>query len=315
MIQRASVTSQSRCIILLMGPTAVGKSALGFTLAQKIGGAIVSADSMQIYRALPIGTAQPPAWQQAAVPHYLVGCYPLTQLYSAAHFVTDAQQAIAAVHAQGQIPILVGGSGFYIQGLLRGVPTTPPRDRARSEALEAQADALGVDALYAQLCQYDPDYAQRISRRDRHKVVRALEIVMTTGKPMAHFLPTAPRLPWRCFPFILYRDRHKSLNRLIEARCDQMLQEGLIQETAHVAQQLYKNSSACRAVGYRQVLAHLATGGGLRAAFHAASRQLAKRQMTWFSRYGEGTWIDLDCRSIETVCSSIVQQVASEGFL
>jgi tRNA dimethylallyltransferase len=282
--------------VALLGPTASGKSAFALQLAREVPLQIVSVDSAQVYRGLDVGTAKPTAAERAAVAHHLIDIRDPTEPYSAAEFVTDAGQAIATIRARGKLPLLVGGTMLYAKALRDGLSDLPPAQPALRARLEAEAQASGWPALHARLALLDPVTAARLRPNDSQRIQRALEIYETTGKPMAHVM-AAPAPAGRLYTIALIPADRAQLHRLIEQRFDQMLAAGLLEEVARLRARgdLHAGLPAIRSVGYRQAWRHLdgaTTLAEFRQAGIAATRQLAKRQITWLRSFGADAVID-----------------------
>ncbi|MBN6152215.1 tRNA (adenosine(37)-N6)-dimethylallyltransferase MiaA [Xanthomonas sp. AmX2] len=290
--------------IALMGPTASGKTAAAIALAERCGGEIVSVDSALVYRGLAIGAAKPDPAQLARVPHHLLDLRDPWQTYSAAEFAADARDAIDAIVARGRLPILAGGTGLYFQALLEGLAPMPPADPQLRAAIAAQAQAEGWAALHAQLQQVDPLAARRIRPSDPQRIQRALEVFRLSGRPISEWqaLPGPPRLPLRVLKLVLAPADRAVLHRRIEQRFDAMLAQGFLDEVRalralpamrQVPQPL--DLPAVRAVGYRQAWEHL-DGASDAATFRDraifATRQLAKRQLTWLRGELDARWFD-----------------------
>jgi tRNA dimethylallyltransferase len=280
-------------LLLLAGPTAVGKSELALLLAERLGGEIVSVDSMQVYRGMDIGTAKPGPAERARVPHHLLDAVEVSEAFDAARFVSLAGPAISDIQARGRVPILCGGTGLYFNALLKGLGTAPPTD----PAVRAQLEAAPLDELLDELARSDPATYARIDRRNPRRVIRALEVIRLTGKPYG-----AQRADWRApgaatRGFGLLRPPQQ-LHQRIEVRVDAMFRAGLVEETrALLARGLGENQVASQALGYRQVIDHLrgeATLAETILLVKTRTRQFAKRQMTWFKRQLELEWLDLE---------------------
>ncbi|MBD7923961.1 tRNA (adenosine(37)-N6)-dimethylallyltransferase MiaA [Xanthomonas sp. CFBP 8703] len=293
--------------IALMGPTASGKTAAAIALAERYGGEIVSVDSALVYRGLSIGAAKPDARQLARVPHHLLDLRDPWQPYSAAEFAVDARAALEAIVARGRLPILAGGTGLYFQALLEGLAPMPPADPQLRAALAARAQADGWAALHAQLQQVDPLAARRIRPGDAQRIQRALEVFQLSGRPISAWQaqPGPPRLPLRVLKLVLAPPDRALLHRRIALRFDAMLEQGFLDEVRalralpalrQVARPL--ELPAVRAVGYRQAWEHL-DGASDAATFRdraiSATRQLAKRQLTWLRGELDARWFDPEC--------------------
>ena len=272
--------------VLLLGPTASGKSALAMQLAAEIPLEIVSVDSAQVYRGMDIGTAKPSTAERAAVPHHLIDIRDPAEPYSAADFVRDATVAIREIRERGKLPLLVGGTMLYAKALrewLSELPSADPQVRAR---IEAEARELGWPALHARLEQVDPAAAKRLKRNDSQRIQRALEVYETAGAPMSELvgIGTAPALKLSTVA-LLPADRTLLRDRIAQ-RFDAMLDAGLLEEvrTLHARGDLHPNLPSMRSVGYRQgwrFVEGLCTFNQFREDGIIATRQLAKRQMTW----------------------------------
>ena len=274
--------------VLLMGPTASGKSALAAALAAHLPLEIVSVDSAQVYRDMDVGTAKPDAATRAAIPHHLIDMLLPTEAYSAQRFVTDALAAVAAIRARGRIPLLVGGTMLYFKALLAGLSDLPPANPTVRAELDAEAARRGWPALHAVLATVDPATAARLDPNDAQRIQRALEVHRTTGVPLSALQgrrQPAAGLGAHVVLALLPADRAR-LHAAIATRFDTMLGAGLVAEVERLraSYALRADLPSMRAVGYRQVwdtLEGYAPAGTLRDRGIAATRQLAKRQITW----------------------------------
>jgi len=287
--------------ILIAGPTASGKSEIALRLAGQLGGEIISADSMQVYRGLDVGTAKPTAAERARVPHHLVDVCDLTEAFDAAQFARLAKAAVAEIQARGRVPILCGGTGLYFKAFLEGVGAAPPAD----PGLRAELERLPLATLLAELLERDPVSHERIDRQNPRRVVRAVEVIRLTGKPFsqqrdAWDAATGPRGTPNPRFIALLRSNSDLQNR-INARVDAMFRGGLVAETEQLLSHgLAGNQTALQAIGYRQVVEYLGRPARTPAALAETvelvkirTRQFAKRQLTWFRRHGNPTWIEL----------------------
>lgn len=301
-------------VIVLSGPTGVGKSAHAVEIAQALGGEIISADSIQVYRGMDIGSAKVSLEEQKGIPHHLINIKDVHEQYNVLDFYHDAIYVIEDILSRGKVPIVVGGSGFYVHALLYGPPAGPPPDDKVREGIAREMDRAGVEAVYAYLEEYDPVYAKTISAHDRHKILRALEIVgLTKGKvsDLTNAHPMAISYDFRCW--FLYMPR-TLLYKQIEARCAKMLQQGLLDEVMELIDQgIEKNGSAKKAVGYRQVLNYL-KGARIETMyekmvrdFKTASRRYAKRQFTWFKKEPLFRWMDVSVLNFSHSVEMIMQ--------
>lgn len=306
-------------VIVLAGPTAVGKSALGLSLAKIYGGEIISADSMQVYRGMDIGTAKPSLKEREEVPHHLIDIRDVNENFNVVDFYYEARHCCQLAINRESIPLVVGGSGFYLHSLLYGPPSGPPSVAELRKSLEDECLKLGSAALYARLQQVDPIYANTITKNDAQKIIRALEIVTLTGKKVSKLSWKGRRKPqnydFRCW--FLHRPR-EILYRRIDERCDMMLLEGLLDEVERLDKAgLRGNTSAAQAIGYRQALQFLDSKRSKEdykhfvESFKQASRHYAKRQFTWFRKEPLFRWLDLDMHDPEVALDMIRQDYES----
>ena len=277
--------------ICLAGPTASGKSALALQLAETLRGEIdiefISVDSAQVYRGMDIGTAKPDAAERARVPHHLIDILDPEQAYSAAQFVRDATVAAEGIRARGRLPLLVGGTMLYFKALRDGLDAMPAADAALRTQIDARAAAEGWPALHAELQRVDPATAARLAPNDAQRIQRALEVWLSTGRPLSAFhARSAARPDAGRWPLIaLEPDSRAWLHERIAQRFDAMLAAGFVDEVRRLRQRpaLQPQMPSMRCVGYRQAWAALDSGSldSLRDTGIAATRQLAKRQITW----------------------------------
>ena len=270
-----------------MGPTASGKSALALALAQHFRGEIVSVDSAQVYRGMDIGTAKPSADERALVPHHVVDVVEPTEAYSAARFVRDALEAVAGIRARGHVPILAGGTMLYFKALTEGLSSLPRADAALRATLDARAAAEGWPALHAELARVDPATARRLPPTDAQRIQRALEVFQLTGTPISSLQGRRETAALGgAIAIALVPPDRAALHEAIARRFDAMLAAGLVDElrTLRARYALDPSMPSMRCVGYRQAWEFLegrVDAQGLRATGIAATRQLAKRQLTW----------------------------------
>ena len=273
--------------IFLMGPTASGKTALACELSDRFPVDLVSVDSALVYRGMNIGTAKPDPDTLARYPHALVDIRDPAQPYSAADFCVDAEQSMREISMQGRVPLLVGGTGLYFRALQQGLSALPSADTAIRARLAEEAAAMGWAALHARLEQLDPLAASRIGPQDAQRVQRALEVIELTGRPLSDQQTSGARLfPWRVLKLALLPPERKVLHDRIAQRLDAMLAGGFLEEVRGLRARgdLHAELPAIRAVGYRQAWEHLEglTGASeFRNRSIFATRQLAKRQITW----------------------------------
>jgi tRNA dimethylallyltransferase len=285
--------------ILLMGPTASGKTDLAIRLARMAPAEIISVDSALVYRELDIGTAKPSRALRAEIPHHLVDVLDPAEAYSAGRFRRDALAAMEGARARGRIPVLVGGTMLYFRALLRGLAELPEADPAMRAALDAEAERHGWPALHAELARVDPTAAARIRPGDSQRIQRALEVWRLTGTPLSQLQATATGSPpgWRFLKLGLAPGSRPELHAAIERRFEAMMQAGFLAEVErlHARGDLHDGLPAIRAVGYRQLWAHVEGHCGLEDAVQdavTATRRLAKRQMTWLRAEPDLPWFD-----------------------
>ena len=285
-------------VLFLIGCTASGKSAVGRELARRLGGQIVSVDSMKVYRRMDIGTAKPTPQQQAEVPHHCIDLVEPGEGFSVAQYVACADKAIEAIAGSGSAVLAVGGTSLYIKALAEGIFEGPSADPEIRASLHARADVEGAAALHAELSRIDPDAAGRIHRRDRRRIVRALEVYQSTGKTITE-LQTQWDSGQRRYDSVfvgLRRDREEQ-NRRINARAKRMVQAGLREEVASLlAKPGGLSAQAAAAVGYAEMIDHLNGRMPLSQALEnikVNTRRLAKKQRTWHRRFQDVTWLDV----------------------
>jgi tRNA dimethylallyltransferase len=297
--------------VLIAGPTASGKSALAIRLAQRLGGTVINADSMQVYRDLRVLTARPTAAEESLVPHRLFGDVDGAANYSVGQWLAAATAAIAAAQAAGSLPILVGGTGLYFKALTMGLSDIPAVPKAVRERIRAQTEGLTPQALHARLAACDPLTAAGLRPTDPQRLLRALEVFAATGTPLAHFQATrAPPVlpPSRCTAFFLAAER-SALRRRIDARFDAMMRGGALDEVAALAaRRLSPLLPVMRAHGVPGLLAYLNGGCGLDAAVAQGKRDTSryvKRQFTFArSQLAAFAWVAPD-GAAETILRAV----------
>jgi tRNA dimethylallyltransferase len=290
--------------IALMGPTASGKSALALEWAERIGGEIVSVDSALVYRGLDIGAAKPTPDERARVRHHLIDVRDPWQPYSAAEFASDARQALRDIVARGKVPILAGGTGLYFRALLDGLAPMPSNDAALRLRIADEARERGWAALHAELAAVDPAAGARIHATDAQRIQRGLEVWRSSGRTISAWQGESvrQRFPLRVLKLVLSPPDRATLHQRIEARFDAMLAAGFLDEVRalRALPELRSHPSpldlpALRAVGYRQAWEHLegmTSADAFRDRAIFATRQLAKRQLTWLRREFDARWLD-----------------------
>jgi tRNA dimethylallyltransferase len=285
-------------LIVILGPTAVGKTDLAIHIAQRIGGEIISADSRQIYRYMDIGTAKPSHEQQALVPHYLLDVVNPDDNLSLAQYQKLAYQTIQAIHERQKTPLLVGGTGQYITAVIEGwtIPEVPPNEALRAE-LEAYADEYGAAALHERLRAADPAAAANIDHRNVRRVVRALEVCLETGQPISELQrKQPPPYPIRTYGLTLDRE---VLYKRADLRVDIMMQEGFLEEVRCLLEMGYnRNLPSMSGLGYAQLAAHLLDEVPLKEAVtntKNATHDFIRRQYTWFKGHDHSIlWHNID---------------------
>ena len=293
-------------VLVLAGPTGAGKSAWAIRLAEQAPVEIVSVDSALVYRGLDIGTAKPSAAERARIPHHLIDICDPADRYSAGRFVQDALAQVGAIQARGRVPLLVGGTMLYFRALLRGLAPLPQASAERRREIDARATRAGWPALHAELARLDPQAAARISRNDPQRIQRALEVCYETGQTLSDLQKqtVSPLNAGRVWQWALVPGERGRLHARLERRFYSMLAEGFLEEVRalHGRGDLNASVPAIRAVGYRQLWSHLQGEISLEEATHsgiAATRQLAKRQLTWIRSERSLQWLDPDSDDAE----------------
>ena len=283
--------------LLLAGPTGVGKSAVAILAAERLGGEIVSVDSMQVYRGMDIGTAKPGPAERARVPHHLIDVAGLDETFDAGRFVELALPAIRAIQSRGRVPILCGGTGLYFKALLEGLGDTPAAD----PALRAQLEATPLPDLLEELAARDPDAWNALDRKNPRRIIRALEVIRLTGRTFSSqrtgWVRPEDRSAVQPVLMIGFSRAAEDLFARIRQRVEAMIEAGWLEETrALYARGLAGNRNAQQAIGYAQILEHLRYGRPLAQTIEEIqirSRQYAKRQLAWFRRQAAPEWTTL----------------------
>ncbi|MBE1159722.1 tRNA (adenosine(37)-N6)-dimethylallyltransferase MiaA [Dyella acidiphila] len=297
--------------VFLMGPTASGKTALACALSERFPFGLISVDSALVYRGLDIGSAKPDAATLARYPHELIDIRDPAEPYSAADFSADAQAAMQRMHAAGKLPLLVGGTGLYFRALQRGLSSLPEADPELRAQLAEEAAAIGWHGLHGRLVELDPPAAERIKPNDAQRIQRALEVIMLTGRPLSAQQQggRGQPFPWRVLKLALLPGDRAPLHARIAHRFELMLREGLLDEVQALRQRgdLRPDLPAIRAVGYRQAWEHLDgayDAAVLRDRGIFATRQLAKRQITWLRS-------ELDARVLDPEQPGLLERAAA----
>ncbi|HVU08165.1 MAG TPA: tRNA (adenosine(37)-N6)-dimethylallyltransferase MiaA [Verrucomicrobiae bacterium] len=295
--------------IFLAGPTAVGKSEIALALAEKIGGEIISVDSMQVYRGLNIGTAKPNADERKKIPHHLIDVCDLTESFDTAQFVRLAQKAVEEIQSRQRVPIFCGGTGLYFKAHLSGLGEAPPANPELREKLET----LPFEKLLQELREKDSVTYEKIDKENPRRVIRAVEVIRLTGKKFSE-----QRSEWKTHHsshvtrhFYCFTRQQSDLHARINIRVDEMFRHDLVEETRELLKHgLAENKFAMQAIGYRQVVEHLRGERDLPETIELVkikTRQFAKRQLTWFRRYGDYEWIELKPdESLKNVLSRLI---------
>ena len=299
-------------LITIVGPTGIGKTALGIALAQRFGGEIVSADSRQIYRQMDIGTAKPTPAERAAAPHHLVDIVPPDTVLTLAEFQERAFAAIADIHARGKLPLLVGGTGQWVKAVIEGwgIPRVPPDPALRAQ-LQAEADAVGAAAFHAKLAAVDPAAAAKLDFRNVRRVIRAMEVYLKTGVPISvHQKKTPP--PYRILQIGLTMPREQ-LYRRIDARIEAMMAAGFLAEVENLLAQGYGlELPSMSGLGYRQLGRHLCGEISLEEAVvltKKETRRFIRQQYNWFRLDDPAIrWIDVSIEDAASVAVSLCRE-------
>lgn len=295
-------------LVVISGATATGKSALSVELAQAIDAEIINADSMQVYRGMDIGTAKISAEERNGISHHMLDVLNVSQDSTVAWYQSEARRVIDEVHSRGKNVVMVGGTGLYIKAVIDELnfPDTDPMVR---RTLNAEAEELGIDAMFARLEKLDPAAALAIDRANLRRIIRALEVIEITGKPFTANLPREESIRYpdaRQFGLVMNRE---DLSDRIDVRVNAMFDQGLVAEVQKlVADGLLQGRTAQRALGYAQVISYLNGNISLDAAIEEtkrATRQYARRQETWFSRDARITWLSTRQPRLESILESL----------
>ncbi|MCP4592268.1 MAG: tRNA (adenosine(37)-N6)-dimethylallyltransferase MiaA [bacterium] len=307
-------------VTFIFGCTGCGKGGLGRALAERLEGEIVSVDSMKVYRRMDIGTAKPSAEDRARIPHHLIDVAEPAEEFSVGRFVELADAAIRDIHARGRPVLAVGGTALYLKALSEGLFDGPSADEEIRARLKAQADVVGNAGLHAELRAVDPVAAERIHPNDLRRIVRALEVYELVGQPISALQTQwdAQRRQYDC-GFVGLRRDLEDQNHRTNQRVRTMLSSGLVDEVRSLlAESPGLSSTACRAVGYSEIITHLSGGMALAEAVEKIkinTRQLAKSQRTWFKRFRQAHWIDLEPDSTASaVADALIAERGMQWF-
>lgn len=301
-------------IIVIVGPTAVGKTSLSISLARRLDGEIISGDSMQVYRGMDIGTAKIRPEEMEGIPHHLIDIRNPDETYSAAEFKRDVNEKVTEITEKNRIPILVGGSGLYIQAALYDFNFSDiPRDEKWTEKLMKEAGEDGIDRIYRKLKEVDPEQAEKIHPNNHRRIIRALEIYEATGKTKTEWEKEQKReSPYEPLIIGLTMEREK-LYEQINRRVDQMMENGLLEEVETLYRQGYENTQAMKAIGYKEFIPYLEGEIMLEDAIETLkrnSRRFAKRQYTWFRNKLPVTWYLINPEEKDEKFLQIINNVA-----
>ena len=298
-------------LVVIVGPTASGKTELAVRLAERFDGEIVSADSMQVYRGMDIGTAKPSQELLRRVPHHLLDIVSPDANFTASDFRREAAAAISDIHRRGRRAFMVGGTGLYIRALLQGLVDSPSGDEAIRLELQALAESVGNEELLRRLAAVDPETAGRLHPNDRLRIIRALEVYRQTGRPMSGFRSEHgfAESHYNCLKIGLVVERQE-LYRRVDSRVEEMIERGLIAEVRGLLEAgLNREMKALRSIGYKEICAYLAGECSLDEAVRLIkrdTRHYAKRQMTWFNRDPEINWLEYP-ESFATICNHVIE--------
>ena len=287
----------SKQIVVICGPTASGKTALSIALAKAFNGEVVSADSMQIYRRMDIGTAKPTKEEMDGVPHHMLDVAEPGEAYSVSRYVEEATACVEDILSRGKLPIVCGGTGLYIDGLIRGTDYQPAgTDNGIREQLEGEWEAQGAEEMMARLAAVDPDSAARLHLSDKRRILRALEVYLATGETITVHNARTKEIPPRYEAIMigLNTEPRQILYDRIDRRVGIMLEQGLLQEVQSLLEDGLLEGTAAQAIGYKELLAYFRGEMTLETAadlIRQKSRNYAKRQLTWFRRDERVKWI------------------------
>lgn len=304
--------------VFLLGPTASGKTDAARALVERLPLAIVSVDSALVYRGLDIGAARPDEETLRRAPHRLIGLVDPETPYSAGRFRDDALAAMRAIRSQGRVPLLAGGTMMYFHALEHGLAAMPPADPEVRAELERETAERGLAVLHAELDDVDPDAAARIHPNDPQRVQRALEVYRSTGRPISDFQANSPGLSDRLLRLAIAPADRSRLHERIERRFDAMLEQGLVEEVQRLRERpgMHADLPSMRAVGYRQVWQYLdgdCDWQKMRERGIVATRQLARRQLTWLRRMEGVEWFDSEAPDLADRLCALVAEFLSGG--
>ena len=294
-------------VLIIAGPTAVGKTAVAETVAEKLSGELISADSRQIYKGLDVGTAKP---RNSKIPYHLIDIVTPEKRYDAAQFARDAQTLIKQIYDRGKTPIIVGGTGLYIRALTEGIFEGNFRDETVREELLRRWRA--GENLYAELMRVDPEAAKKIDPKNFVRIQRALEVYIVSGKPISYWWKTATKKPseWKFVKIILNKER-KALYERIEKRVDEMLEAGWVDEVKNLLKSgVPENAPAFSSIGYRQVVDYIKgklSWEQMREQIIKATKEYARRQLIWFRKEPGAVWLDTTGKKPQEVALEVIK--------
>jgi tRNA dimethylallyltransferase len=293
-------------LVAVVGPTASGKTSLAIQLAERLETEIISADSMQFYRGMEIGTGAPSAEELGRVKHHFIGCIEPSEDFSAGAFQETARGVVAGINARGRMAVVVGGSGLYVSALIDGLFEGPGKDEAIRRRLQEEAEELGASKLYAHLQEVDPDYARIINHNDLRRIVRALEVFELTGRPLSALHREHREASGSLDAIQIALDYPRDdLYARINARVDRMIEQGLVDEVRRLLEQGYgPHIERLRSLGYREIAAQLRGECELGAAIEQMkqnTRRYAKRQLTWFRGDPRIQWLRVEEQTTQAV--------------
>ncbi|MFO7820256.1 MAG: tRNA (adenosine(37)-N6)-dimethylallyltransferase MiaA [Halanaerobacter sp.] len=302
-------------ILAIVGPTAVGKTKLSLRLAQDLDGEIISADSMQIYKGMDIGTAKASHKERERVPHHLIDCIEPDEEFSVADFQTEVDELIPAIDERGKLPMLVGGTGLYVKAVIQGfIFPDMETDWELRDRLEAEAEEKGTEHVHDKLKEIDPKLADKLHPNDLRRVIRGIEVYRKTGKTTTHFKEKAKERPprYNAVKIGLKREREKLYER-INNRVDKMIEAGLIEEVRELYQQGYDlELTSMQALGYKQLINHFKGEYDLEEAIRLIkrdTRHFAKRQLNWFKRDDKIKWFNPADYEFEDLVAEVKSEI------
>ncbi len=304
-------------LIAIVGPTASGKTALAVQVAKDLGGEIISADSMQIYKKMNIGTAKPSMEEREGIPHYMLDVAEPGESFSVDRFAKEAHRLIKDIHSRGKVPIIAGGTGLYVDTVLNNIKLSENSfDEEIRQKLEEEAEIKGKEYMYQKLCDIDPDAAAKLHVNDHKRIIRALEIYAITGKTKTELDKESKKTEkiYNSLTFAIALDRKILYNR-IDIRVDKMMEEGLLEEVASLKDVLGENTTAVQGLGYKEIIDYFNGKTTLSDAVELikkSTRNYAKRQLTWFRRNKDIIWLDAE-KPLEDMLLTIRKEWESIG--